>query len=145
MIHTDCHTLLSKPETLLQHLIAKCHPGRCAAVDWEEWSDAERRAALSSVLMPRGRSDLLNAADFEDAGPNKPAEFRPGGGAAARSAFPRRTDSLERRLEGSESFGARARGAARARTAKSSRRLIRASLHPRPVRAHGCLAASVHC
>jgi hypothetical protein len=41
-------------------------------VDWESWSEDERRAALSHVLLPRNRSTTLNADDFADTGPNKP-------------------------------------------------------------------------
>lgn len=45
---------------------------RCTAVDWQDWTPEERRAALSQVLVPRDRGDVLNEADFADQGPNKP-------------------------------------------------------------------------
>jgi hypothetical protein len=69
-------------------------------VDWEAWSEDERRAALSHVLLPRGRCALLNAADFEDHGPSKPRELDLGRAHASaqdasRSAFGRRTLSLD--------------------------------------------------
>jgi hypothetical protein len=46
-----------------------------AAVDWQQWTEDERRAALSHVLLPRDRDEVLNGADLDDVGPNKPRQI----------------------------------------------------------------------
>lgn len=57
------------------HQTAECNISMCAAVDWQQWTEDERRAALSQVLIPRNREDILNHADFEDTGPNRPRQI----------------------------------------------------------------------
>ena len=67
-------------------------------MDWQDWTPEERRAALSQVLVPRDRGEVLNEAEFADQGPNKPRQIAlrgPGKAAAlgAMAAALRRTAS----------------------------------------------------
>ena len=45
-------------------------------MDWNDWTDDEKFAALSRVLFPRGGEVVLNADDFLDIGPNKPQQLQ---------------------------------------------------------------------
>eukprot|EP00892_Ulva_mutabilis_P004459 jgi/Ulvmu1/2385/UM130_0018.1 len=46
------------------------------AVDWNDWTDDEKLAALSRVLFPRGKEMVLNADELLEASANKPQQLQ---------------------------------------------------------------------
>ena len=58
-------------------------------MDWDDWTDDEKLAALSRVLFPRGRETVMNADEIEAAG-SQPRQLQLGAAALRQQPSKRR-------------------------------------------------------